>query len=236
VTGHGEALQDIAALEKRLGTADAPQAPADAQPAEVAPAGADPELVQLALPEEQWKVSAVLVKARAPTLVQAVMWTVNNGSRDAMAANPAVEMIQFFSRFLEPYLLVLFYITVLVTAVAGISILVSIYNSVSARIREIAILRALGATRRRILLLICLEAGLIGLIGGLLGLLVAHAVIGAMASAYLRATVGQGINWYTPSPYEGLYLLGVVVVAVLAGLVPALKAYRTPVATNLTAA
>jgi hypothetical protein len=31
-------------------------------------------------------------------------------------------------------------------------------------------------------------------------------------------------------------LAGVVLIAVLAGLVPALKAYRTPVATNLVAA
>jgi hypothetical protein len=32
-----------------------------------------------------------------------------------------------------------------------------------------------------------------------------------------------------------MYLVGVIVLALLAGLVPALKAYSTPVATNLVA-
>jgi ABC-type antimicrobial peptide transport system permease subunit len=47
--------------------------------------------------------------------------------------------------------------------------------------------------------------------------------------------VGEGLPWTSFDRYEWLYLLGVVVIAVLAGLVPALKAYRTPVATNLVA-
>jgi len=112
---------------------------------------------------------------------------------------------------------------------------VSIYNSVSARTREIAILRALGATRGRILTLICAEAVLIGLAGGLMGLLVGHA-LGGVASAYLNNTVGQGFSWYTTQLAEWVYLLIVAVISLLAGLVPAMKAYRTPVATNLVAA
>ncbi len=36
--------------------------------------------------------------------------------------------------------------------------------------------------------------------------------------------------------WEWLYLLAVIVIALIAGLVPAMKAYRTPVATNLSAA
>ena len=51
--------------------------------------------------------------------------------------------------------------------VAGVSILVSIYNSVVARKKEIAILRALGATRLRIVTLLCVEAGIIGLAGAI---------------------------------------------------------------------
>ncbi len=35
--------------------------------------------------------------------------------------------------------------------------------------------------------------------------------------------------------YEVYYVIAVVILATIAGLVPALKAYRTPVATNLVA-
>jgi len=124
---------------------------------------------------------------------------------------------------------------VLVTVVAAVSILVSIYNSVAARRREIAILRALGATRARVLALICIEAGVIGLFGGLLGLVVGHLMAGAGAVLFERV-LGEGIDWFKPDAREWVYLAGVVVIAVLAGLVPGLKAYRTPVATNLVAA
>src|SRR5262249_37022100 len=95
-----------------------------------------------------------------------------------------------------------------------------------------AILRALGATRIRILTLICFEAFIIGLAGGILGFLAGH-LLSALGSVYLSQTLGEGINWLAVDGYEWLYLIAVVCLSVVGGLVPALKAYRTPVATNL---
>jgi putative ABC transport system permease protein len=190
--------------------------------------------IQLLLPKEDWALSAILVKARSQGAgVQALKYIINNG-RDATAANPAEVMREFFDNFIDNYTLVLVIVSALVSIVAGVGILVSIYNSVAARLREIAILRALGATRARILTLICTEAGLIGLIGGALGVLLGHAAAG-IGSAILYSLLGQGIPFTTVSNEELLYLLGVVILSVLAGLVPALKAYKVPVATNLSA-
>ena len=190
--------------------------------------------IELHLPKEQWEVSAILVRTRSPFAAQALMYVINNGPT-AIAVNPASEMRTFFKTFMEPMARVLFMVSLLVTVVAAVAILVSIYNSVSARIREIAILRALGATRKRILALICIEAGLIGLIGGVGGLVAGH-LLGAVASLYTERVVGEGINWLRVGREEWWYLLIVTAIAVLAGLVPAMKAYRTPVATNLVAA
>jgi putative ABC transport system permease protein len=185
----------------------------------------------LLVPQEMWEISAILVKTRGPWAADSLMYNINNGN-EAMAVNPASVMRQFFDTFLAGPTLVLLVVALLVTVVAGVGILVSIYNSVSARLREIAILRALGATRSRVLLLICLESSLIGLIGGLLGILVGHVMAG-IGSFYFDRYVGQGINWISTDRYEWIYLAAVVVLALIAGLVPAFKAYRTPVATNL---
>jgi hypothetical protein len=46
-------------------------------------------------------------------------------------------------------------------------------------------------------------------------------------------TVGEGINWLKIGDEEWVYLVAVAILALLAGLMPAMKAYRTPVATNL---
>jgi putative ABC transport system permease protein len=124
----------------------------------------------------------------------------------------------------------------LFTLVSGVLVLyAALVGSQDERIRESGLLRALGATRTRILTLICVEAGLIGLIGGVLGIVGGH-LVAAGGSAYMNRLLGQSIPWFATDRYELLYLAGVVLIAVLAGLVPALKAYRTPVATNLVAA
>ena len=58
----------------------------------------------------------------------------------------------------------------LVLVVVLIGILVSLYNTIQGRRREIAILRALGARPGHVFLVIVLEAVLLCLVGGLLGL------------------------------------------------------------------
>jgi putative ABC transport system permease protein len=186
------------------------------------------------LPQDEWAISAILVRSRGSIFSQQLIYNFKVIDDRASAVNPASTMRDFFNTFLAPSSKMLEAISYLVTVVAAVGILVSIYNSISARMREIAILRALGATRTKILSLICLEAGLIGLFGGIIGLLAGHA-LGAAGSAYLQSLVGDGFNWVAVGMDEWIYLGAVVVLAVLAGLVPALKAYRTPVATNLVA-
>lgn len=194
--------------------------------------GADGRIV-LDLPRSKWKLSSLAVRSRGPVQAQQMMWEINNGP-DALAVNPASEMRQFFDTFLAASTNTLLVLSVLVTVVAAVSILVSIYNSIAARRREIAILRALGATRMRVLTLITLEAALIGVFGAAAGWILGHALAatGSVAAAQL---VGERLDWIAVSAVELLYLVGVVVLAALAGLAPALKAYQTPVAANLVA-
>lgn len=178
-------------------------------------------------------LSAILVQSRGGADMQKLIYYLNNGT-DVMACNPAEVMRAFFDTFLKPTKMMLLIICSMVTVVAAIGILVSIYNSVSARTREIAILRALGATRDRIVTIICAEAILVAAIGAALGLVAGH-LITFVGSGVMYEKFGETLNWLSIDPYEPLYLFGVILLALLAGLAPALKAYQTPVATNLTA-
>jgi hypothetical protein len=210
----------------------------------VADEGEDPDVYHLDehgdiipdLPPEEWEISAILVKTRGESGFAASQLMYNFKVIDdrATAVNPATVMRQFFDTFLSGSTLVLLLIALLVTIVAAVGILVSIYNSVAGRLREIAILRALGATRGTVLRLICIEAALIGLVGGILGFVAGHG-LAALGSVYMNELLGQGINWVAWDWWEVIYLGIVVVIATIAGLVPAMKAYRTPVATNLVA-
>src|SRR5205823_5946420 len=120
----------------------------------------------------------------------------------------------------------------LVAVVASGSVLVSIYNSMSARQRDIAILRALGAHRSTIFGAVMGEAAVIGALGSLAGFAVFAAlatfvasIIQAQTGVVLEPSKWNSIFWWGPAVFVGLCALG--------GLVPALKAYRVPVAETI---
>src|SRR5205814_2451296 len=140
------------------------------------------------------ELSAILLKTRGSFQAEQLIYHFRVTNPEATAVNPASVMREFFETFLKGSTQALLAISYLVTMVAAVAILVSIYNSVSARTREIAILRALGATRLRVLLIICVEAALVGLFGGIVGFIAGH-LLGAGGSVYMQHLLGEGINW-----------------------------------------
>jgi putative ABC transport system permease protein len=115
---------------------------------------------------------------------------------------------------------------------SGIGIMLALYNSMSDRRRQIAVLRVLGCSQVRVFGLIVTESALIGMLGAVLGVLVA--VLGAVGvSSVLRARLGIAIEPALGLEWGVAVIAGTVVLAVLAGIIPAITAYRTPVANNL---
>lgn len=103
--------------------------------------------------------------------------------------------------------------------VGGMGIMNMMGTSVLERTREIGVRKAIGATERDILLQFLLEAGLISITGGLLGLL-----IGGLASVALALLTGFPVM---PSPVSivGALLMSILV-GVLSGYLPARRAAR----------
>ena len=119
----------------------------------------------------------------------------------------------------------------LIVIVAAIGILVSLYNTIQGRRREIAILRALGARPHHIFGVIVLEALLLCLLGGLLGLLIGHAGV-LVAAPYLLQEYGAMVS--SALGMFDLQILGILaIIGVLVGILPAWRGLRTPVAENL---
>jgi ABC-type antimicrobial peptide transport system permease subunit len=103
--------------------------------------------------------------------------------------------------------------------------------SILERTREIGIMKAIGAEDREIKLIFFVEAGLIGMAGGVLGSLAAWA-IAAVANrvAYRFVLKPQGVSYvdfFALPPYLWLgAILFAVAVAILAALYPAARAAR----------
>ena len=74
------------------------------------------------------------------------------------AVNPIIPMQRLMSDILGNVRTVLVVLTALIIIVSGVGIFVSIYNSMSDRRKEIAIMRALGAQRRTVFAIILAES------------------------------------------------------------------------------
>jgi putative ABC transport system permease protein len=182
------------------------------------------------LPVEQREVTALLVST-SPRVAPGLENTVNEGPY-AQAVFPVREIYNLFSFIVEPIQLVLLGLTAMICIVSGISILVSIYNSMSERRHEIAIMRALGAGRSTVMSIILLESVLLSMIGGAGGWLVAH-LLNQAASGYIMEKTGVPFNFLSMAPAEWWIVPGLLVLAIAVGFLPAMSAYRTDVARSI---
>jgi putative ABC transport system permease protein len=184
------------------------------------------------LPEDQREVTSILVLCKNFGEMR-LMNDINKGKgRLAQAVAPAREVTTLLDRIIGPIRLVLFVLTVLIIIVAGISILVSIYNSMSERSHDIAVMRALGASRGAVMAIVLVESILLSLGGGLLGILLAHSMIG-LISPYVESQTGVSLGLFQFDPKEVMLIPALVVLASLVGFLPAVSAYRTDVAKAL---
>jgi putative ABC transport system permease protein len=110
---------------------------------------------------------------------------------------------------------------------------VALYSAMLERRREIATMRALGARRMTVLVIALLEACFIALVGGIVGLLGGHG-IAALGAHLLSQRGGLALAPFTVSTVHPLLLIGVILLGACAGVLPAVLAYRTEVAENLT--
>jgi putative ABC transport system permease protein len=125
-------------------------------------------------------------------------------------------------------------------AVSGLVALVGLAGMVTAlltglneRRREMAVLRSVGARPRHILILVAGEATAIAAAGIALGVAFLYLAL-LVARSFIQTRLGLSIEIGAPSLYEWLLLASVLVASFLAGLWPAIRAYRYSLTDGMT--
>lgn len=122
-------------------------------------------------------------------------------------------------------------IAIISLIVGAVGIITTLFTSVVERTKEIGTLKAIGAQGSTILILFLVEAIIIGMLGGTIGLL------GGIGGGYMLSRSGPGAD--EGPPLEPVYLvpdlarvwITSVVLSMIAGFLPAWKASRvTPIA------
>lgn len=121
----------------------------------------------------------------------------------------------------------------LVAVVSLASLVAVVLAGLNERRRELAVLRAVGAGPRHVLLLLAAEGAMVTLVGVLLGAaLAAAAVLGA--GPLLQAEFGITLSRSAPTAAQWALAGAVVAAGMLASLVPGWRAYRLSLADGLS--
>jgi len=176
--------------------------------------------------------SAILLRAESPEEVPSI-------TRAVKEAGLAVdETAQRTSDILTAVTLLAALVGLLVLALAALNIAHSFFASLSEQRRDLAILRALGAGQRDLILLVTAQALWLGMTGGIAGVALAHVVTGL---------IDTGAHWWLPDfPFkpESFFSLplwlsgGALVAAMLASVAgalwPAVRAARSSLVAALS--
>ena len=179
------------------------------------------------------QLSAVMLKVKDRVTVLDLQHRINGYQHEPLTALiPAVGLQELWKSlaFAERSFIV---VSCLVLVIALLGMTVALLTTLSERRREMAILRSIGASARTIFLLLVSEALLLsfcGIIGGLVILYTGLLVFGPLLAKKFALTVGLlAINGREP-----LFLLAIIGCALIAGLIPACRAYKNSLADGLT--
>lgn len=113
----------------------------------------------------------------------------------------------------------------------------TMYAAVGTRAREIATLRAIGFGGAPVVVSVMIESLLLALLGGIVGAVLAYVLFNNMAVSTLGSNFTQVVFRFSVTPalvQRGLVIA--LVIGLVGGLLPAIRAARLPVTTALRAA
>ena len=188
-------------------------------------------LVVLGMPDGEKRLSVLLVRSRSPFAAQMITYRLAAGD-EAAAVNPTMVLAALLHSLLAPVAQLCAALIAVLLVVACFGILISCFQAVQSQSQELAVLRALGATRGWLLSMVVCEAGLIGFIGSCCALLPAHLLVG-LISHWMALRLGQGVVWWQGSLSDVLVVVTATALSAMIGLLPGWLACRVQVAQQL---
>lgn len=180
--------------------------------------------------EDTKEITAMLVKFRNPAMGMMISRSINENST-MQTATPAIEMNRLFA-LMGVGIDTLKLIALVIIIVSGISVFVSLYNSLKERKYEMALMLSMGASRTKLFLLLLSEGLIISIIGYAAGVLLSRLGLGVMAQ-----NVEQNFHYdfgVLSLLTEELWLLaGALVIGLLAAAIPSLGIYKIDISRTL---
>ena len=182
------------------------------------------------LPAGDKEVTVMLVRYRTPLAAISLPRAINAGTK-LQAASPAQETARLFHLVGTGLDAFRAFAGVLIVA-SALSLFIALWHAMHEQRYDLAVMRTLGASRGRILLFVLGQGAMLGVVGAGLGTALGHAA-GWLLAEWLERARSLSLGALGWVPEEGLVVAGAVLIALVASVVPAIRAYRLDVATVL---
>jgi putative ABC transport system permease protein len=199
---------------------------------------------------EIWADAAVLAPAyrRGPTYQTAVVKLASPGNfqtfKDALTADPRVNVKivrekEYYAAQSQTLVRIVNFLAGIITTLMGLGAIFgalnTMYTAVSARAREIATLEAIGFSGSPIVVSVLIESMILAIIGGTIGAVGAWIAFDGFRAATLNwqtfSQVAFSFDVNAPLLIRGI--VSAVVIGLIGGFLPAIRAARLPVAVAL---
>jgi putative ABC transport system permease protein len=179
---------------------------------------------------ENKQITAMLVKFRNPMGLMTIPRNIN-ANTTMQAALPAIEINRLFS-LMGIGLDTLKWIAFLIIFVSGLSVFVSLYNSLKERKHEMALMLSMGATRLKLFTILLLEGLIIGLTGFVIGMIMSKLALFAMSKTAEESFHYQ-FNMLAFSIDELWIFIACIAISIFAAAIPSLGIYRINISKTL---
>lgn len=178
------------------------------------------------------EITSLLIRFKGRNFQALNMQRSINENTDMQAATPAIEINRLFA-MMDSGEKALRLLAMVIIFVSGLSIFISLYSSLDERRYELALLRAMGASRLKVFGHIILEGFFLAIIGFILGILLSHTIM-TFVGAFMEESYKYNFTGWSFLQKEWLLLLASIMIGIIASLIPAIQASRTDIADTLT--
>lgn len=179
---------------------------------------------------EKKEITALLIKFRNPMGLIALPRLINANTK-MQSALPSIEINRLFS-LLGVGIDTLRFIALAIIIISGISVFVSLYNSLKERKYELALMLSMGATRIKLFLLLLLEGLIISLLGYVIGIALSRLGMWALGSG-VEKSFHYDLKAMMLLPEEIALLGGAILIGLIAAGIPSLGVYNINISKTL---
>ncbi len=180
--------------------------------------------------EDEKEITCILVKFRSPMGMLTIPRNINSNTK-LQAALPAIEVNRLLE-LLGVGVVALKYLAYLIMLISGLSVFITLYNSLKERKYEMALMLSLGATRLKLFLMLLLEGIILSFFGYIFGILLSRLVI-MLLSKISETKTNYGFIVPSIQQEEIILLIAALFVGTFAAAIPSIGIYKINISKTL---